>query len=64
MVAEPEGFELAISPISIFTDLLTSILFTKSTEVRRKKPVRERFYRARRSTSPEVLSKNAKALAG
>jgi hypothetical protein len=46
-VAERQGFELAISPTGIFAGHLTSILSTGSTEVRRKKPIRERFWSTR-----------------
>ena len=42
-----QGFELAISPTGIFAGHLTSILSTGSTEVRRKKPIRERFWSTR-----------------
>jgi len=51
---ERQGFELAISPTGIFAGHLTSILSTGSTEVRRKKPIRERFWSTRQSTSTEV----------
>jgi hypothetical protein len=41
--AERKGFELAVSPTLIFAGHLTSVLSTASTEVRRKKPIREQF---------------------
>lgn len=37
----PEGFELAILPPLIFASLLTSLLPTTSTQVRRKVAIRE-----------------------